>query len=549
MEKKIFSNLFILSAVIVCVTALLVSWITYRDFLNYMQEELEKEAHYIVAAVNLNGEEYLNDIKNLSDNRVTVIDQQGVVCFDTLENVENMSNHADRPEVKDAMLTGHGDAVRKSDTVGMITFYHAMRLDNGQVIRVSNTIADVYGAVAQTLPFLALICIVVLMLTAFIARRQTKSLVMPINEINLDDPLSNEVYDEFAPLLRKMAHQNIVIENTIDMLNRERDEFSSITQNMSEGLIILGSNGEILAINKRASEIFGKTQKGHYLVLNRSEEFRAVVEGAYAGEEKQTLLMQEDGRIYSITATPTVDKEEINGVIILILDITEREETERLRREFSANVSHELKTPLTSISGYAEIMKTGIAKPEDMIMFAGKIHTEAKRLITLVEDIMKVSRLDEGLSAPPMVEVDLDEVSRDVVERLEDMAAKLDVTLSYVGPAEDKAVVQGIPHMIQELIYNLCENAIKYNVQGGRVDVTVEANPPRVRVKDTGIGIPEEHHGRIFERFYRVDKSHSKETGGTGLGLSIVKHIAQTHKAQIDLKSKENEGTTIEVCF
>lgn len=550
MEKKIFRNLFALSAIIVIITAVLVSWITYKDFLGDMQSEIKQEAGYIAAAVNLNGEDYLNQVKTLSQNRITVINTQGQVVFDTAENVQNMSNHADRPEVAEAFEKGQGEIIRQSDTVGRETFYYALRLENGDILRVANTMDSVYSAVVQTIPFLIFICAVVLMVSVIIAKRQTKTLVMPINDMDLDDPLSNEVYEEFSPLLRKLAHQNTIIEKTIATLNRERDEFYSITQNMNEGLIVLNKDGEILGINKRASEIFGKTQKGHYLVLNRTAEFRQVIEAALEGRETQTILKQDDGRLYSVTAAPAADTEQTaKGVIVLVLDVTEKEETERLRREFSANVSHELKTPLTSISGYAELIKEGIAKPEDTKLFAGKIYTEAKRMVALVEDIMKISRLDEGMTETPIAKADLKEISRQVVERLESKAQQSDITVSLNFEDEAPAEVQGVPHMIEELIFNLCDNAIKYNKQGGRVDVTVGSQPVKVRVEDTGIGIAEEHQSRIFERFYRVDKSHSRETGGTGLGLSIVKHIAQTHGADISLQSKEGQGTAIEVRF
>lgn len=549
MEKKIFRNLFALSAVIVVMTSILTSWVIYRGFLSDMQSEIRQEAGYI-AAVNFNGEEYLRDIEKLSQNRITVIDAKGQVVFDNLEDAGNMENHAGRPEVVQALENGHGEIIRNSDTVGMETFYYAVKLENGSILRVANTMSNVYAAVSATVPFMILICAAVLIVTVIIAKHQTKSLVMPINEMNLEDPLSNEVYDEFSPLLRKLAHQNTIIEKTIAELNKERDEFYSITQNMREGLIVLNSEGEILGINRRASEIFGKRQKGHYILLNRSAEFRQVIEEALAGKAAQTILKQEDGRLYSITATPAGDGlETAKGVIVLVLDVTEKEETERYRREFSANVSHELKTPLTSISGYAELIKEGIAKPEDTKMFADKIYTEAKRMITLVEDIMKISRMDEGMPEMPAAKTDLNKICRQVVERLADKAEEMDITLKYSCESDAPVEVNGIPHMIEELVFNLCDNAIKYNKPGGSASVTVSADPVSVKVEDTGIGIAEENQGRIFERFYRVDKSHSKETGGTGLGLSIVKHIVQTHGAEISLKSKEGCGTTIEVNF
>lgn len=436
MEKKIFRNLFALSAIVIVVTAVLVTWITYKDFLSDMETEIKQESIYIAAAVEINGEEYLEDIKELSPNRITVIDREGNVVFDTDEDVKTMGNHLDRPEVVEAFENSYGETIRNSDTVGQTTFYYAVRLENGHVLRVANTVSNVYEAVIQTIPYLLTISAIVLLLTVLVAKKQTKDIVMPINNIDLEAPLSNQVYEEIEPLLRKLDQQNQV-----------------------------------------------------------------------AGE------------------------------------------TERLRREFSANVSHELKTPLTSISGYAEIIKAGIVKPEDTNAFAEKIYTEAKRMIALVEDIMAISRLDEGVVEMPIIQTDLNEIGSRVVERLEDKAKELKIRLRYHCDVDGIVPVQGVPHMIEELIFNLCDNALKYNKMGGTVDVYVENNPARVRVEDTGIGIPESHQSRIFERFYRVDKSHSKETGGTGLGLSIVKHIAQTHGAEIKLESQEGLGTNIEVIF
>ena len=436
MEKKIFKNLFALSAIIIIVTAILVTWTTYKDFLSDMETEIKQQSLYITAAVNLNGEEYLNDIKSLSPNRITVIARDGEVIFDTDEDINAMKNHLDRPEVIEAFEKGAGETIRNSDTVGQTTFYYAVKLENGNVLRVANTMSNVYEAVLQTIPYLATISIVVLLLTVIIAKKQTKDFVMPINNIDLEDPLSNKVYEEIEPLLKKLDQQNAV-----------------------------------------------------------------------AGE------------------------------------------TEKLRREFSANVSHELKTPLTSISGYAEIIKEGIVKPEDTKAFAKKIYIEAERMIALVEDIMAISRLDEGIVDMPVVQTDLKEIASRVTERLSDKARERKIRLTYHDDCEERVLVSGVPHMIEELVFNLCDNAINYNKMGGTVDVYVQNEPSRILIADTGIGIPKEHQSRIFERFYRVDKSHSKETGGTGLGLSIVKHIAQTHGAEIKLESEEGMGTNIEVVF
>ncbi len=552
MRKKIFKNFFFLSALAIIITTVMISFVMYKGFYTDMQVQVEQEAQYIAAAVNLNDENYFTEIKNLKD-RITLIDSQGTVLYDNRQEPKMMENHLERPEVAAAIKEGRGETVRISDTLGQQTFYYAIRLDNGNVIRVANTTSNVYAVVAENVPYVLLICLIMLTIIFFLARHQTASIVAPLNNLDLEEPLSNDVYDEFSPLLRKLEQQNTLIEETFLILNKEREEFKSITQNMNEGLIVLNSAGEMLIVNQRAAEIFGKVVEGHYLTLNRSAEFREVAEKALNGEAGESRLKQ-DGRIYQLMATPTLSEESENGkpegVVVLALDITEKEETERIRREFSANVSHELRTPLTSISGYAEIIKEGIAKPEDINSFAEKIYSETKRMIALVEDIMKISKLDEGVIEASKEMVNLQEICKDVIERLKDKAQKTQVTIDLETTAEKPPVfVKGVTAMLDELVFNLCENAIKYNKKGGNVTVKLTDNPVRLIVTDTGIGIAQEHQSRIFERFYCVDKSHSRDTGGTGLGLSIVKHIVKQHKAGINLESEPDKGTKIEITF
>ncbi|WP_312094053.1 sensor histidine kinase [Aminipila sp.] len=552
MRKKIFKNFFFLSALAIIITTVMISFVMYKGFYTDMQVQVEQEAQYIAAAVNLNDENYFTEIKNLKD-RITLIDSQGTVLYDNRQEPKMMENHLERPEVAAAIKEGRGETVRISDTLGQQTFYYAIRLDNGNVIRVANTTSNVYAVAAENVPYVLLICLIMLTIIFFLARHQTASIVAPLNNLDLEEPLSNDVYDEFSPLLRKLEQQNTLIEETFLILNKEREEFKSITQNMNEGLIVLNSAGEMLIVNQRAAEIFGKVVEGHYLTLNRSAEFREVAEKALNGEAGESRLKQ-DGRIYQLMATPTLSEESENGkpegVVVLALDITEKEETERIRREFSANVSHELRTPLTSISGYAEIIKEGIAKPEDINSFAEKIYSETKRMIALVEDIMKISKLDEGVIEASNEMVNLQEICKDVIERLEDKAQKTQVTIDLENTAEKPPVfVKGVTAMLDELVFNLCENAIKYNKKGGNVTVKLTDNPVRLIVTDTGIGIAQEHQSRIFERFYCVDKSHSRDTGGTGLGLSIVKHIVKQHKAGINLESEPDKGTKIEITF
>lgn len=550
MKTKIYKNFFFLSAIAIIITTVMISFVMYKGFYKDMQVEVEQEAQYIAAAVNLNNESYLQEIKNIKRDRITLIDAEGKVLFDNRQNPENMENHLDRPEVAAAIKGGTGESVRMSDTLGQQTFYCAIRLDNGDIIRVANTTSNVYSMEAENIPYLVIICIVMLTIILILAKRQTASIVAPINNLDLDDPLSNEVYDEFSPLLRKLEQQNKLIEQTFSILNKEREEFKSITQNMNEGLIVLNAVGEMLVVNQRAAEIFGKIVEGHYLTLNRSAEFREVAEKALNGVAAESRLKQ-DGRLYHLMATPTFSEANKDGkpegVVVLALDITEKEETEQIRREFSANVSHELRTPLTSISGYAEIIKVGIAKPEDTKEFAAKIYNEAKRMISLVEDIMKLSKLDEGVMEIPADTVDLQLICQDVIGRLKDKAQEAQVAIEFEGASG--ANIIGVKAMVDELVFNLCENAIKYNKKGGKVNVKLTNHPVKLVIADTGIGIAQENQNRIYERFYRVDKSHSKETGGTGLGLSIVKHIIKQLNASISLESEPGKGTTIEVKF
>jgi two-component system phosphate regulon sensor histidine kinase PhoR len=561
MKRKIFKSLFLLSAVSIVITSLLISLIMYSEFYKEMKDGVKQEAEYIAQAVNIDGNGYLMAIDSITKDRITWIDSQGNVLYDSQENIENMDNHVDRPEVAQALSGGQGESSRMSDTIGEQTFYYAIKLNDGSVIRVANTTENVYAAVAGCIPFMLLSGLFMLIITIFVAKKQTKAIVAPINTLNLEEPLSNEVYDEFAPLLRKLEQQNITIDKTVSVLKTERREFASITENMNEGLIILNADGEILFANQKAMSIFSKGKEenigGHYLTLNRSVEFREAIEEALEGKPTEKRLWQ-NGRCYQLMVNPTYETNKANnrndmgnkmhGAVLLALDITEKEESDKLRREFSSNVSHELRTPLTSISGYAEIIKQGIAKAEDIPDFAGKIHTETKRLISLVEDIMKLSKLDEGSMGLPHEEVDLQVLSREVVERLQTKAADSKVTLTFKGTKE-AVLVKGVKSMLDEMLFNLCDNAIKYNREGGSVTVTAKNVEGKVRlqVTDTGIGIPMEDQERIFERFYRVDKSHSKETGGTGLGLSIVKHVVKHHNAEITLESQEGKGTTISI--
>jgi len=446
---------------------------------------------------------------------------------------------------------GRGESFRYSNTLSQKTIYFALKTGTGNVLRVSKTQSSVLGLLWGMLPVLCFIIVSISLLSFAIARFMSRSITAPINSLNLDSPFENDIYDELSPLLLRIERQNKEIENRMLEITEKQREFTAVTENMREGLILVSVKGSIISMNKSAISIFG-TGAGpcignHILSVNRSVALQSVFEGAINGYGTEALLSI-DSKHYQLLGNPVKTQDGTTGAVIVILDITDKESAERSRREFTANVSHELKTPLTSISGFAEIMKNGTAKPEDMQGFAGRIYDEAKRLITLIDDILKLSQLDEKANLPDKEHVDLYDLTRDVLSRLKPLADKHEVAFSVRG---EHIAVAGYRKILDEMIYNLCDNAIKYNVKGGSVNVRIFDNDrrPVLSISDTGIGIPPEHRPHVFERFYRVDKSRSKDTGGTGLGLSIVKHGAMLHDAIIDLSSKENEGTTITLTF
>jgi len=530
----------------------LITGATYGKFYDNMKADVKNNAAYIAAAVNMLGTDYLHEINKSDDtSRITLISSDGTVLYDNMEDISAMDNHLNRPEVLSALKKGIGEAVRLSDTMDKQTFYYAVKLDNGTIIRLSKTMSSVYYEVGSLVPYMLVIAVVVFTLAMLIAKRQTKKIVVPINGLDLENPLSNDIYDELSPLLVRIEKQNKQIERQMRELKEKQEEFFAITKNMSEGLIILDNNAHILSINRSALEMLGIGNKDyhskHILTINRSLPLQTAVEKSIKGASCQEILPVGKYQ-YQIIANPVFIDNNLKGVVLLIIDITEKYEAEQMRREFSANVSHELKTPLTSISGYAEIMKNGLVKAEDMYKFAEKIYNEASRLINLIDDIIKLSSLDENSMKRPVDQVDLLALSKDVVSRLTNKAEEKNIKLSVTG---ERAVITGTKQILEEMIFNLCDNAIKYNRDGGSVDVSVLYRGKNIvlTVSDTGIGIPKEHQGRVFERFYRVDKSHSKSTGGTGLGLSIVKHGAIYHNAAIELESQVGKGTTIRIIF
>ena len=541
----------LLALVTILLSSLLVTIVYYANSDARMKSEVREETRFVRGAVELSGQDYLATVENTA-NRITLIDTDGTVLYDNQADPATMENHSDREEFQEASMAGAGEATRISDTIAEQTFYYAVKLQNGQVLRVAATTDSVFAAVLAVLPWILGVEVLVAVCTVLFSNFLTKKIVAPINRLDLDHPADNEIYDELSPLLGKISRQNEVIAQQMKSLREKQEEFTSITENMSEGFLVLDNNTDILSYNTSALRLLGAETvpaESHVsaLALNRSAGFRSAVDGALAGKRSEQLVRQ-GGRCCQVMANPVLRDGEVEGAVVVILDITEREERENLRREFTANVSHELKTPLTSISGFAEIIKNGIVKPEDIPRFAGNIYEESQRLVTLVDDILNLSRLDEADVQLEREDFDLSSLARDVAGRLKASAKKNGVVITVIG---DKAEINGVKSIVDEMVFNLVDNAVKYNKQNGRVTVTVDSSSDgtALTVTDTGIGIPQADVDRVFERFYRVDKSHSKEIGGTGLGLSIVKHGAAFHNAKVSLQSTEGEGTTVRLVF
>ena len=515
-----------------------------------VKHELTREADYIKNGIENYGEEYIA-LVDASEVRITRIAKDGKVIFDSdLDDdaTSVLQNHLDREEVREALDEGVGYAVRRSDTFSVRTVYCAVLLSDGSVLRVSSEYRTAGAMLAELFGTMLILSIILAAAVFFIARGLSSSIVRPINELDLENPEEIRIYDELKPMVNKLTYQNRKISRQMEELKIRQNEFSSITSNMSEGMIVINSKTVILSCNESAKRILcgGGDVPRSILGLNRSAGFRDAIVSALGGKNGYDEMTIGE-KHYGITVTPVFHDGVVEGAVLLVVDDTEKEMREALRREFTSNVSHELKTPLTSISGFAEIIKCGMAEGEEAQRFAENIHTEASRLITLVGDIIRLTRLDGG-EIPYDGEIDLLQVAEDVKERLENVAKKSDITISVEGTHEK---VIGTEEILDQIIYNLTDNAIKYNRPGGKVTITVEERAERVAVsvKDNGIGIPRDKQDRVFERFYRVDKSHSKKIGGTGLGLSIVKHAVAYHKAELSLTSEEGHGTEVVVLF
>ncbi len=551
MTRKIFlsSMVVVISVLLLCVG--LITGVLYTHFERMRVEQMEMTASVLAQGVEHEGLAFLETFQE-NDCRVTWIDTDGVVQYDNYTDATQMENHANREEVQEALQSASGVSVRESATLSEKTIYYAIRLEDGSVLRLSMAHSSVFFLLGGMLSPIVFIFLAACALSGILSYRVSRRIVRPLAEIDLNHPEQVETYEELSPFLQRIAAQKREIDAHIAELRKQQHEFAQITENMSEGLFVVDSNYQILSLNKSAMEIFGiETPVTHQnlLTINRSESFRTAVDAALHGHHAQETLKL-SGRIYQIIANPAhlEASETLVGAVILILDVTEREEQEQYRREFTANVSHELKTPLTSISGIAEIIRGGIVKPKDIPHFAGKIYDESQRLVALIGDIIRLSRLDENQIPLERETVDLLDVAQEVVHQLQPIAQKNDVTLTVEGAS---AQILGVRQILGEMVYNLCENAVKYNRAQGMVWIRLHQTETEVRlsVQDTGIGIPAEDQSRVFERFYRVDKSHSKSVGGTGLGLSIVKHGAALHHAVLSLSSEVGVGTEITLTF
>lgn len=535
----------------IVLTFLSMSWFLYSNLSEQMRMNVKDECRIMAYAVNTYGEEYIEKAGTRTKSRITLIGADGTVKYDSTEEASSMENHSGRPEFEKAVKNGSAQLSRYSDTLRTQTYYYAIRLENGDVLRTATTSDSVFSFIFSGIAGLVLLILAVLVVTMLFARRMTRQLVEPMNHLDLEHPMENMAYDELEPLLKRIDQQQMKIREQVDQMKQNQEEYMTITEYMKDGLIVTNQS-EVLSINRSAQELFDVTAKecvNHNIItVSRNQELKEALDEALTGKANERLL-EVQGRTYQLLANPVRVNNQISGAVILVLDVTEKQKAETMRKEFSANVSHELKTPLMSISGYAEIIENNMVKPEDIPKFAGRIHSEASRLSSLVEDIIKLSRLDESDKSILMEDVELYQLCKDVEGQMMLRAKERNVRLSVEG---SPVIVHGAKQVLYEMVYNLCDNAIKYNKNDGSVKISVGTGKDRhavIRVEDTGIGIPKEEQQRVFERFYRVDKSHSRATGGTGLGLSIVKHGAILHDAKITIESTLDVGTVIMIEF
>ena len=551
MTRRIFRNILLTAVLALLLTSALLVGTLYSVYEERISAELRTEAEYIVRALDVAQDDLDYFAGIVPTTRVTLISPDGAVLYDSQADESRMDSHAERPEVLEAVLSGTGESTRYSNTISQLTIYYARRTANGNVLRIASTRSSVLGVFLNVAPQIVVMLLTVTALSLLIAKYAARQIVQPINDLDLNTPLANEVYDELTPLLQRMDRQHTQIHQQMRDLARAHSDLNAIMQNMREGLILIDRESHILSINPSAMKIFGvqdvPAQDAPLAAICQEAAVIDIVRAAQDGTSGDTILTRGD-RTYRVFASPVIRENKVRGAVLLALDVSARYAAEASRREFTANVSHELKTPLTSISGYAEIIESGIAQAADVPVFAGKIHTEAKRLVALVNDILELSRLDEKQGLGAQEPVALLPMMHALAESFQPIAADKDIALTIEG---GNLTITGYPVLLRELFHNLIDNAVKYTPAGGRVTIRLsqEDGHPLCTVTDTGIGIPAEHQRRIFERFYRVDKSHSRQTGGTGLGLAIVKHVAEVHQAQIRLTSTPGQGTAVSIRF
>jgi len=549
LSKKLLKNFSVIAVVSILLTAVFSTAAFWFVFSDEQEAEVRQYTDKIISVYNSGSEIDLSKYYGIGDFRVTLIKSDGSVVSDSVDtDVSSMPNHSDRPEFEQAIKDGNGSSHRMSETLNKITYYYAEKTADGSVIRVAKTIDSIYGIFLFVIPSILIIMIGVFVVCTILAKRSTKKIIEPIKE--MADNGNGSPYDELLPLSQKIASQQRQIKRQMRRLQFEKDKISTLIENMAEGFILIDVDKKVLMSNYSASKLLGADDDGvtdkTLIAFSRNEVLNDCVDKALSGESKNGDTTVK-GRALQIITNPVYSNGEKNGAICLIIDVSAKKKAEKMRREFTANVTHELKTPLTSISGYAEIIASGLVKPDDIPNFANKIHKESGRLLSLISDIMELSQLDEKFSDEEFAPVDLAGVAAEVAEDLRSNAEKHGITITVDTKT---AVINGNRNQIYELIYNLCDNAIRYNRENGSVKIMTgdDNEHPFVKVADTGIGIPEKHHKRVFERFYRVDKSRSKETGGTGLGLAIVKHITERHGGEISLESSE-QGTTFTARF
>ncbi len=547
MTKRIFLSICAVALSVLVLTSVFLFYLLYKDLTKTQFEQLRMQTEMAEQGMLLSGEEYFKGL-DTTNYRISWISAEGEVLYDSDHDYKSLENHLDREEIKEALDTGNGQSSRFSSTGMERSLYYALLLKDGTVIRLSVSQSTVWNLLLDITPSIIIVLLIALVLSVVLAVYLSKFIVEPLNKLNLDRPLDNKGYKELAPLLRRIDSQQMELRHQENKLQKKKDELDTVIDSMNEGIILLNSKNHIISINPTARKLLGadNTCIGEdILTVCRSISLQELLQSASKGQHNEKIVDLQGG-CYLIDVSPIISYEKIHGYAILFFDITEKRNSEAIRREFTANVSHELKTPLHTIAGYAELMANGMVRDDDVQNCASKIHTEAKRMTNLIEDIINLSHLDEGGTDMQWAECNLLALAKSVINSLENTAVDSDIRLELKGSS---VMVNGIPQLLQGIIYNLCDNAIKYNRAGGNVklEISEDIENAIIKVCDTGIGIPLEHQARIFERFYRVDKSHSKEVGGTGLGLSIVKHSAKIHNARIELESVPNQGTTITV--